>query len=108
MSDEEAAAGGSTCHHWRDYNVTHKPTTRAKMTLASIKKTAYGQTLGFHSQYDDTIPEDQKFQLATPSASAEFMIDNPAALARRLQTQGRRQRSFFDRFLRPADDGFGG
>jgi hypothetical protein len=32
-------------------------------------------------QYDATIPEDQKFCLATPTGVADFQIDNPAAVA---------------------------
>ena len=54
---------------------------RAKMQLDSITEAAWGgKTLRFRSQYDTSIPEDQRFQKATPSASAEFQIDNPVAL----------------------------
>lgn len=54
---------------------------RAKMQLRSVTEEAWGgKTLKFAAQYDTTIPEDQRFQKATPSASAEFQIDNPAAL----------------------------
>lgn len=54
---------------------------RAKMTLTSVTENSWGsKSLKFTSQYDTTIPEDQRFQKATPSASAEFAIDNPAAL----------------------------
>ncbi len=56
---------------------------RAKLYLASETKHSWGgKTLKFESRYDDTIPEDRRFQRATPSASAEFLIDNPAALAK--------------------------
>ena len=61
-------------------------TVRAKMKLATISETKWSEsapgskTLRFQSQYDQSIPEDQRFQKATPSASAEFQIDNPAAL----------------------------
>lgn len=59
---------------------------RAKMKLQAIVETHWGPTssskvLEFQSQYDMSIPEDQRFQKATPSASAKFQIDNPAALA---------------------------
>lgn len=54
---------------------------RAKLQLVSI--TDHGttsKTLKFMAQYDSVTPEDQRFQKATPSATAEFMIDNPKAL----------------------------
>jgi len=58
---------------------------RAKMCLSSITEDTYrpgssSKTLNFNSCYDESIPEDQRFQKATPSASAKFVIDNPAAL----------------------------
>lgn len=54
---------------------------RAKLTLSAIEHSSWGgKTLKFSAQYDQTIPEDQRFQKATPSAHAEFQIDNPAAL----------------------------
>lgn len=62
-------------------------TVRAKLKLTSTKQTKWhpgheGQTsLRFEAQYDATIPEDQRFQKATPSGHCELVIDNPAALA---------------------------
>lgn len=55
---------------------------RAKMKLTAITEHAnwQGKRLRFESQYDMSIPEDQRFQKATPSANAEFTIDNPPAL----------------------------
>lgn len=55
---------------------------RSKMVLTSITEHDGwpGKTLKFQARYDETIPEDQRFQTATPSASAEYTIDNPAAL----------------------------
>lgn len=56
---------------------------RAKLVLQSITSHYWhpnSKTLKFAAQYDQTIPEDQRFQQATPTASAEFQIDNPAAL----------------------------
>ena len=55
------------------------------MCLYSITEETYrhgssSKTLNFTSQYDTSIPEDQRFQKATPSASAKFVVDNPAAL----------------------------
>lgn len=56
---------------------------RSKMVLTAITEHDGwpGKTLKFQARYDDTIPEDQRFQTATPSATAEYTIDNPAALA---------------------------
>lgn len=36
--------------------------------------------MNFIAQYDDKIPEDLKFQKFTPTASAEFTVDNPALI----------------------------
>lgn len=55
-------------------------TVRAKLTLTAVTEMLYGKRLRFDAQYDSSIPEDQRFQKATPSAHAEFQIDNPAAL----------------------------
>lgn len=59
---------------------------RAKLKLTKICTTAWSpghesQTLRFEAQYDTSIPEDQRFQMATPSGNCELMIDNPAARA---------------------------
>ena len=51
-------------------------TVTAKFQVASID----GNTIKFNTQYDDTIPEDQRFQKATPWGSIEMQIDNPRAL----------------------------
>lgn len=54
---------------------------RAKLTAESITTNRYGQKIiKFQTQYDTSIPEDQRFMKATPSGSAEFWIDNPWAL----------------------------
>jgi hypothetical protein len=56
-------------------------TVRAKLHLKS--ETTYewgGKKLTFETRYDTTIPEDQRFQKATPSGSIEMQIDNPIAL----------------------------
>ena len=54
---------------------------RAKLQLVSVTDHYWGaKILKFQAQYDTSIPEDQRFQQATPNASAEFQIDNPAAL----------------------------
>lgn len=56
---------------------------RAKIRLQSITEHAWNpnaKTLKFDAQYDTSIPEDQRFFKATPSASFEMQVDNPAAL----------------------------
>lgn len=54
---------------------------RAKLKLTEVTETAWGsKKLRFDAQYAPDVPEDQRFQKATPSAHAEFCIDNPAAL----------------------------
>ena len=55
-------------------------TVRAKLVLSAVTERTYGKTLRFDAQYDNTIPEDQRFQKATPSGFCELSIDNPAAL----------------------------
>lgn len=53
---------------------------RAKIVLSAITEQQWGgKRFEFTCQYDTTIPEDQRFQKATPSGSATFQVDNPAA-----------------------------
>lgn len=60
---------------------------RAKFKLIEIRESKWhkdspaSKTLKFSTQYDNTIPEDQRFQKATPSGNCEMQIDNPAAVA---------------------------
>lgn len=56
---------------------------RAKFQLAEITLLAYGDAkkLKFTAQYDQTIPEDLRFQKASPWGQFEIIIDNPAALS---------------------------
>jgi hypothetical protein len=70
-------------------NRLRRPTmsVRAKMRLSSITEEKWGPGgnkttyLNFSSQYDTSIPEDRRFQKATPNATARFQVDNPDALA---------------------------
>ena len=56
-------------------------TVRAKMRLTAVTDHEGGsRTLKFWTQYDPSIPEDQRFQKATPSGSIEMMVDNQAVL----------------------------
>jgi len=54
---------------------------RAKMRLSSVVAQQWGGAQAiFSCEYDNTIPEDKKFQQATPTGMAQFTIDNPAAI----------------------------
>lgn len=55
---------------------------RAKFQVTSIKSFAWNPAsveITLTPQYDESIPEDQRFQKATPSGSFTMQIDNPAA-----------------------------
>ncbi len=60
---------------------------RAKLKLREIRESKWSKegqatkTLRFDAVYDSTIPEDQRFQVATPSGHIELQIDNPVAVA---------------------------
>lgn len=55
---------------------------RCKFQLAEIHEYAYGgKDLIFRPQYDTSIPEDVRFQKASPSGEFKIRCDNPAALA---------------------------
>lgn len=54
---------------------------RAKFTVTKVAKTSYGQTeITLSPQYDQTIPEDLRFQKATPSGQLQMTVDNPTAV----------------------------
>jgi hypothetical protein len=57
-------------------------TVRAKLQLVAI--TNHGgterKTLRFEARCDQTIPEDQRFQKATPYGQVELQVDNPGAI----------------------------
>lgn len=58
---------------------------RAKLTVNRIETQEYSaayqqKTVVFGTVYDQNIPEDQRFQQATPSGEARLQIDNPVAL----------------------------
>jgi len=56
-------------------------TVRAKLHLTSMTTYEWGgKKLRFDTRYDSSIPEDQRFQKATPTGSIEMQIDNPIAL----------------------------
>lgn len=54
---------------------------RAKLVVSEVRENRWKQkTIVFEAQYDETIPEDRRFYDATPTARAEFLINNPAAI----------------------------
>lgn len=58
-------------------------TVRAKFQLQSATQHSWhpnAKTLKFSAVYDTRIPEDQRFQEATPSGTFEMLCTNPAAL----------------------------
>jgi hypothetical protein len=56
-------------------------TVKAKMVVSALKEYAWGgKEVTLQCHYDQSIPEDQRFQKATPSGSISMQIDNPAAL----------------------------
>lgn len=55
---------------------------RAKFRLTEIHNLSWSQTAQrfvFEAQYDQSIPEDQRFSTATPTGRFEMTVDNPAA-----------------------------
>lgn len=56
-------------------------TIRCKMRLDDVMRMSWGARKAFFScTYDETLAkEDRAFQKATPSGSAEYVIDNPKA-----------------------------
>lgn len=53
---------------------------RAKFQVESVSRTYWGAFMvKLSARYDESIPEDQKFSEATPSASVEMHVENPKA-----------------------------
>lgn len=56
---------------------------RCKVQLSAITESAWSTSskeLKFSAFYDQSIPEDQRFAKATPSAQFTMQVDNPSAL----------------------------
>lgn len=54
---------------------------RVRSVLRVVSVEDFGGTqkkIRFAANYDDKTPEAEKFQKYTPTASAEYLIDNPA------------------------------
>lgn len=61
---------------------------RAKFTVTSVTDSGNGgKQVVLSPQYDTSIPEDQRFQKATPSGEFRMQVDNPAAASQ--LTQGK-------------------
>ena len=59
-------------------------TVRAKFRLTESADLSWqpgAKRLTFNAEYDDTIPEDLKFDKYTPAGSFTMVCNNPAALA---------------------------
>jgi hypothetical protein len=55
---------------------------RAKLRCQEITPHDGGaRTVRLNCEYDETIPEDQRFSEATPSGSVELYVNNPSAYA---------------------------
>jgi len=60
--------------------------TRAKFMLTAHTEMAYGpdgwrgHEFKFSAQYDPSIPEDQRFAVASPSGSMTIQVDNPTVI----------------------------
>jgi len=57
---------------------------RAKFRVMSVTQDVYdsfARTIKLAPQYDQTIPEDQRFAEATPTGELSMYVNNPAAIA---------------------------
>ena len=54
--------------------------TEVRMLPSYISDTDHTEEVILSTQYDDSLPEDQKFSLYTPSGEMRFRLDNPALL----------------------------
>ena len=52
---------------------------RCKFTVSSICQERWGgPSVMLNTEYDDSIEEDQRFTLATPTGEMKMKVDNPA------------------------------
>ena len=55
--------------------------TRCKMKLTEVREYEYGnKRFVFQTQYDSSIPEDQRFYKETPSGIFEILVNNPRVI----------------------------
>lgn len=58
-------------------------TIRAKLVVSKIAQSNWNKNqreITFSAQYDQSIPEDQRFFSATPSATFTMQVDNPVVI----------------------------
>lgn len=55
-------------------------TVRAKFQLNEKRELTYTTELVFDTMYDENTPEDQRFELATPTGQIKMNCNNPKAL----------------------------
>lgn len=60
---------------------------KAKVTSVTSHDNMAGKTIQLNAEYDEKIPEDQRFSEATPSFSLTMYVTNPLVLER--MTQGK-------------------
>ena len=48
----------------------------AKMKVKSLSDEGFGEKVTFVCEYDDSIPEDKRFNAATPSGDCTLIINN--------------------------------
>jgi len=53
---------------------------RAKFTVTAITDRGWMKEVELTCLYDEKIPEDRRFQKATPSGRITMQVDNPSAL----------------------------
>ena len=51
---------------------------RCKFTVQSVCDEGWSKTIKLRTEYDESIEEDQKFSVSTPSGELEFVLNNPA------------------------------
>lgn len=80
--------------------------TLCKFALFNVQNTKFSgggesNQLHFMPQYDQNIPEDQRFSKASPSGDFKIMVDNPVVLEFMKQNVGKQ----FYITITPADEG---
>ena len=55
-------------------------TVRAKLELVEKNEKTWATELKFEARYDDTIPEDLRFEEATPTGTIVMQVTNKKAL----------------------------
>lgn len=72
--------GAINCSQYKEKSMT----VRAKFQLQEVTNNHWSKdskVLTFRASYDTSIPEDQRFQKATPSGEFKMHVDNPSAVA---------------------------